>query len=287
MKKIIAVKEFIQEMIAVWGNERPARLSAALAYYGMFALAPMLFIALTVAGIFVDTLAMSNQIFMRLTQTLGPETAEFIHSMVVSASERVVSGSLVSTLISLGALLYASTGLFAHLKYSLNAIWHVPMERQLGMMHYVKTRLLAFVLVLGIALILVAVTFFSVFASVLTTFFNFSGQIVAGNAIIFVLVLAVSFATLYRILPDEDVLWRDVWLAALITAFVFGIGRWGIGIYFSYSSVTSAFEAAGALAILLIGIYYAAQVFLLGAIFSRIYATRYGSKVGQTFGENL
>ena len=121
----------------------------------------------------------------------------------------------------------------------------------------------------------------------LTTFFNFGGQIVTGNAIIFVLVLAVSFAILYRILPDEDVSWRDVWLAALITAFVFGIGRWGIGIYFAYSSVTTAFEAAGALAILLIAIYYAAQVFLLGAIFSRIYATRYGSKAGNIQDEHL
>jgi len=284
---LTSVKEFIQEIIAVWGNERPARLAAALAYYGMFSLAPMLFIAITVADIFVDTLAMSDQMFEQLSRTLGPETAEFIQSMVISASERAQSSNPISTLIGLGALLYASTGLFAHLKYSLNAIWDVPMERQSGMMHYVKTRLLAFVLVLGIALILVVVTFFSVFTSILTTLLNYSGQTIFGNNVIFVLTLAVSFAILYRILPDEEVLWRDVWLGALITAGVFGVGRWGIGIYFRYSSVTTAFEAAGALAILLIAIYYAAQVFLLGAIFSKIYATRYGSKAKQTVDENV
>ncbi len=278
MKIVTIVTEFIKEVIAVWGNERPARLAAALAYYGMFSLAPMLFIALTVADMFVDTLAMADHMFEQLSRTLGPETAEFIQSLVISASERTQSSNVVSTLVSLGALLYASTGLFAHLKYSLNAIWQVPMERQSGMMHFVKTRLLAFVLVLGIALILVAVTFFSIFTSVLRAVLDFNGQIIFGNNTTFVLTLAVSFAILYRILPDEDVLWRDVWLGALITAVIFGIGRWGIGIYFKYSSVTTAFEAAGTLAVLLIAIYYAAQIFLLGAIFSKIYATRYGSQ---------
>ena len=148
------------------------------------------------------------------------------------------------------------------------------------MVHFIKTRLLAFVMVLGVGLILVLATFLSFVESVLTTYFDFGLELLGGNEASFVLLSGLTFALLYKILPDTKTAWGDVWLGAGISAILFAIGRWGLGFYLSHSGVGSAFEAAGALAIILITIYYAAQIFLLGAIFSGVYTTRFGSKAG-------
>jgi membrane protein len=273
-----AIREFLKELYAAWSADKPARLAAALAYYGMFSFAPMLYIVLTVAGIFIDTLAMADQLFAGLVDTLGYETAQFIQDMVLSASQRTSGATTLGSLISLGALLYAATGLFAHLKYSLNIIWQAPPSNRGGIMEFVTTRLLAFVMVLGVGLLLVLATTISFFASILTSFFDFGGELLAGNVISFVGLAALSFALIYKLVPDAPVAWRDVWPGALITATAFAVGRWGLGFYLSRSSVGSAFEAAGALAIVLIAIYYAAQIFLFGAIFTKVYARRFGSR---------
>jgi len=272
------VRTFIKELIAEWNSHMPSRLAAALAYYGMFSFAPMLFIVLTVAGLFIDDLAMADEIFDRLNQLLGPETTRFIQDMVIGASQRTTSGSLITSLISLGALLYAATGLFAHLKYSLNIIWDVPPSAQAGIMNYILTRLLAFVLVVGVGLVLILATVVSIMASILTSFISFDSDILYGNIFSFVAIVAFSLGVLYKILPDTRISYRDVWLGALITAVLFGVGRWGLGFYLSHSNISSAFQAAGALAIVLIAIYYSAQLFLLGAIFTKVYANQYGSR---------
>ena len=146
------------------------------------------------------------------------------------------------------------------------------------MLGFIKTRLLAFVMVLAVGLLLVVATSFSFFASILTSFLDYGGDLLAGNIISFVGLAALSFALIYKLVPDAAVAWRDVWPGALITATAFAVGRWGLGFYLTHSSVGSAFEAAGALAIVLIAIYYAAQIFLFGAIFTKVYARRFGSK---------
>jgi membrane protein len=238
----------------------------------------MLYIALTVAGLFINELAMVDRLFTRLAGTLGQETAQFIQEMVINAAERSTGGTLLTSLISLGVLLYAATGLFAQLKYSLNTIWHAPPPTGWGVWDFVKTRLLAFGLVLGVALILIVATFLSFIASILTNFFDFSGQVVAGNVISFVALLGLSFAILYRILPDVEVGWREVWPGALFAAALMAVGRWGLGLYLTHTSVGSAFEAAGTLAIMLMAIYYSVQIFLFGAVFTKVYAANLRSR---------
>jgi membrane protein len=275
MGPIVATgKTVVGELGQAWTESQPARLAAALAYYGMFSLAPMLYIALSVAGIFINELAVVDDIFSRLSRTLGAETAEFLREMVIAASQRTSRDSLLTSLISLGALLYAATGLFANLKYSLNTIWQVPPASQAGLGHLVKTRLLAFALVLGIALLLVVVALLSIVLSVLTSFFDFGSSTLAGNIVSFILLIGFSFAVLYRILPDAEVSWRSVWPGAILAALLVAAGRWGLGIYLRYSSVSTAFQAAGTLAVILIVIYYFAQIFLFGALVTRVYQTR-------------
>jgi membrane protein len=269
---------FLKELYETWTTQQPARLAAALAYYGMFSFAPMLFFAITAAGIFFSELAIADQLFDRLADTLGPETAHFLQDMVINASERISGSTTLTTLISIGALLYAATGLFAQLKYSLNVIWDVSPPPGAGIMNFIKTRLLAFVMVLGVGLIFVLAAFLSFVGSALTSLFDFGFEVMISNVVSFIALSALSFALVYKILPDVKVAWGDVWLGAGVTAILFAAGRWGLGFYLSHSNVSSAFEAAGALAIVLITIYYAAQIFLLGAIFTRVYATRFGSR---------
>jgi len=271
------ISAFLKDLYVTWNTEQPTRLAATLAYYGMFSFAPMLFFALTAAGIFFNELAIANQLFDRLADTVGQETALFFKDMVINASERTSGSTTLTTLISSVALLYAATSLFAHLKYSLNAIWGLPPASEGGMMHLVKTRLLAFVLVLGVGLILILATFLSFAGSTLTTYFDFGLEIGVSNVASFVLLLGLSFALLYKILPDVKIAWGEVWLGAGVAAILFAIGRWGLSLYLTNSNINSAFDAAGTLAIILIAVYYAAQIFLLGAIITRVYATRFGS----------
>lgn len=277
MNLFTPIRDFIKDIIDEWGTHMPHRQAAALAYYGMFSFAPVLFIAVTVAGLFINELAMVDEIINRMNQLLGPETAQFIQDMVLGASERTSSGSFITSLISLGALLYAATGLFAQLKYSLNVIWDVPPSAQAGIVNYILTRLLAFALVIGIGLMLILATVVNIFSSILTGLFDVV-ELPFDDIFSFVAIVAFSIAVLYKILPDTKISYRDVWPGALVTAALFGIGRWVVGFYLTNSSISSAFQAAGALAIVLIAIYYCAQLFLFGAIFTKVYARRYGSR---------
>jgi membrane protein len=269
---------FVKALIDAWNTDQPARLAASLAYFSMFSLAPAIFVAVTVAGIFIDELAAASQIFARLERTVGPETAQFIYEIVVNVSESGTTGSPLASLISFGALLYASTGVFANLKYSLNTIWGVPLAEYSGVIAFIKTRLLAFVLVIGLGFVLVLAAFSSLIVSVVSSVLDVSSLVWADSAVTSVILLAVSLALIYRILPDTYVAWRDVWLGAAVTALLIRLGTGLVGIYFQISNPAAAFEAAGTLAVVLIAIYYLAQIFLFGAIFTKVYASMFGSR---------
>ena len=280
MSKTVAVRTFLQKLRTAWTTERPTRQAAALAYYGVFSLAPMLYIILTVAGMFLNQVALGNELFNRLSDILGQETASFIRQMVVGASQRSTGDNALSTLISLGALLYAATGLFAQLKYSLNSIWHVSPQTQGGVKGFITTRLLAFGSVLGTGLVIILAILGSVMASFVITLLGFDSRLFTGNAVTFLALSAICFVLLYRVLPDRKIAWGDVWIGGLVAALLFTIGRWGLGIYLSHSNISTAFAAAGALAVVLIAINYSAQIFLFGALIGRVYATTYGSHAG-------
>ena len=278
---MVAVRDFLQELRAAWVTEKPTRQAAALAYYGMFSFAPMLYIMIKVAGLFLDEIALTDELVVRLAENLGDETAAYIQQTVEGVAQRAAGNNFVSYLIGLGALLYAATGLFTQLKYSLNAIWHVPSQNTAGVMGFITTRLLAFAMVLGTGLVLIVAILGSFVGSFLTSLLDYDGILFTDNSVTFVVLSMPCFMLLYRILPDKKIAWRDVWLGALVAALLFAIGRWGLGLYFSHSNITSAFAAAGALAIVLITINYSAQIFLLGALFGRVYATTYGSQAAK------
>ena len=277
MNRFEYFRKFVGDLISAWNEEKPSRLAAALAYYGMFSFVPVVYIAIKVAGFFINDQLLSQQIFERLTEVLGPETANYIQDLVIATEGATTGGTFIVTLVSFAALLYSASGLFTNLQYSLNAIWQVPIETQSGFVHFIKNRLLAFILVIGLGLVLVIGAFGSVVISIFASILPFGIIDPDFSIIAFMALATLLFALIFKLLPEVDIAWRDVWLGALITSVLITIGGWALGFYFSVSGVGTAFEAAGALAVILIGIYYIAQIFLSGAIFTRVYASTFGS----------
>ena len=276
--RFTALRLFLKDLLSGWSADRPARLAAALAYYAMFSIAPMAWVAITVAGSFIDQSAVLHRVAGRIGESLGPEMVQLLQGMVSSASLSSSGGSPLATLISAGALLYASTGLFSQLQYALNTIWGVPPADYAGTVALIKNRLLAFVMVLGLALLLILATFASIVVSLFGSWLALPESMPIFAEVAYIGVLTVTFALIYKVMPDTDIAWRDVWAGAAITALVFAVGRWAIGFYLAHSGVATAFQAAGALAVLLIAIYYLAQIFLFGEVFSKVYATHFGSR---------
>ncbi len=274
------VRRFLEELFQAWGESRSAQAAAALAYYGMFSFAPMIFIAVTVAGIFLDSFLAANELVTRLQNTLGPEVTQFILDVVIQVSERASGGTWLTTVIGLVALLFAASGLFAQLQYALNTIWGVPPLAQRGILAIITNRLLAFVMVIGLGLLLVLITLSSIVLSAFRTLLNLAPLLLLGDYVTVMMLIAVVFALIYKVLPEVDIAWRDVWLGALVTALLVALARWLLAIYLANTDLGSAFGAAGTLAVILIMIYYMALIFLFGAVFTKVYAFMFGSKAG-------
>jgi membrane protein len=260
MNRFEKIRKFVGNLVSAWNEEKPSRLAAGLAYYGIFSFVPVVYIVIKVAGIFVNDYLLSQQIFSRLTIVLGPETANYIQDLVIATDGSTTEGTFVATLVSFAALFYSASGLFTNLQYSLNTIWHVPSKPKSGFLKFIKNRLLAFIVIIGVGLVLVIGVFGSVVFSIITSILPF-GIIDPDISVLAIIVLAtLLFTLIYKLLPEVNIAWRDVWLGALITSVLVYIGGWALGFYFRVSGVGTAFEAAGALAILLVGIYYIAQI---------------------------
>lgn len=276
------LRDFAREVYNIWVAERPNQLAAALAYYSMFSFAPIIFIAYTVAGIFIDQIAAASRFYERLENIFGAELAQLVQDSVSTLSQTTQGGSFLVSLISLIALLFAASGLFFQLQFALNTIWRVPPPKAGQTLKMVKQRAFSFVMVIGLGLILILATLLNFIISMFGQWLNELFGLGSLSQVLLTLVgtlglFMLSFAIIYKILPDAKVTWRDVWLGSLATATLMTVAIYVLGFFFRAGSIGSAFEAAGAVALLLVGIYYGAQIFLLGAVFIRVYAHRFGS----------
>jgi membrane protein len=279
MKTRPSLKEFAKELYRIWATERPGQLAAALAYYGMFAFAPVIFISFWVAGIFIDQLSAANQFYIRLENLLGPEVAEMIQESVEAIASTTTGSSVIATLISVVALLLAASGLFYQLQFALNKIWGVPPPERGQTTGLIRQRLFSFLMVIGVGLMLILASVVNVVISWFGSLFSLSPSMPVLNVLGFLGIATLAFALIYKILPEAEITWHDVWIGAIVTAVLISLALFIFGAYLSRGNVGSAFEAAGAFAVLLIGIYTIAQVFLFGAMFTRVFAAMYGSKV--------
>jgi membrane protein len=272
-----SIIEFAKELYRIWATERPGQLAAALAYYGMFAFAPVIFIAFWVAGFFINQFS-TELFFTRTEALLGPEVTIFIQDSVNAIAETTTGSSIIATLISVVALLLAASGLFYQLIFALNKVWGVPQPEHGQTSGLIRQRLFSFLMVIGVGLLFILATMANVIISWFGSLFGLDSTMPVISSIAVLGITTVAFALIYKILPEAAISWRDVWIGAFVTAVLVIIAVIIFGAYLSLGNVGSAFEAAGAFAVLLIGIYTIAQVFLFGAMFTRVYAEMYGSK---------
>jgi membrane protein len=270
-------KDFFKEISEIWVSVRPAQLAAALAYFGLFSFAPVIFIAFSIAGIFLDQAALMDRFMARLEAVLGPDVTQTVQGLLADLAGSTQGGSFLISLISFFLLLLAASGLFFQLQFVLNTIWKVPITVKGTVLRTVRQRLFSFLMVIGMGLLLVAAAAFNLVASWLSSLSILAGFLPPLTALGFIGLATLAFGVMYKLLPAVKIAWRDVWAGAAVAACLVTFGGWLIGFFMRNTSLSSALEATGSFVILLTGFYYFAQIFLFGAILTRVYAHRYGS----------
>ncbi|MFO0991304.1 MAG: YihY/virulence factor BrkB family protein [Hyphomicrobiales bacterium] len=271
----------LTDTVAAWSDDYASSMGAAIAYYTLFSIAPLLVIVTAVAGFLFGYQAVNGELYGQLRGLVGSNGAEAIQALVKSVSEP--AEGIAAIIISSVLMVIGATGVFSELQSALDRIWEVPRrERSSTWMELVRTRILAFGMVLSLAfLLLVSLIVSTAIAAVGVIWDVWLGhwEIVLQlvNLLSGLVIFTVVFALIFRFLPRVTIGWRDVWLGALITSLLFVAGKFLIGLYIGKSGIVSGFGAAGSLVTLLIWVYYSAQIFLLGAEFTWIYAHRYGS----------
>jgi len=264
-----------------WWNDNLPRLGASLAYYTLFAIAPVLVVAIGIAGLAFGPEAVRGQIVHQVDDLIGVEGGRAVQALLQGASNR--SAGVLATIIGSVTFLLTSTGAFLELQYALNTIWRVAPKSSASIREFLMQRLISFGLVVAIGFLLMVSLAVSAALAALSGWLNASvpGMTILWlvvNLVISIGVTTLLFALLYKVLPDVQLDWRDVWVGAVITAVLFAVGKTLIGLYIGRSSTASSYGAAGSVMILLLWVYYTAQVVLLGAEMTRAYtASRKGS----------
>ena len=275
----------IKEAVMAWIDDFAPSMGAAISYYTIFSLAPLLVIVIAVAGAIFGEEAVKGQIVGQLQGLMGKESATAIEGMIKAANEP--TKGLIASVISFVILLIGSTTVFAELQSALDRIWHVPEKvKPQGIWAVLRARLLSMGLILGLAFLLMVSL---VTAAAVAAFGTFASGMLPGSELLLqVLNIAISvglstvlFAMIFKYMPSITIEWRDVWVGAAVTAVMFEVGKYGISLYIGKSGTTETFAAAGSAVVLLLWVYYAAQIFLLGAEFTKVYANSRGSASGQ------
>jgi membrane protein len=270
----------IYESVNDWMNDRASRKGAALAFYTVFSLAPIIILSIAIAGMFFGQEAARGEIFEQVQGLLGADAARAIQAMVQNASRP--GAGIIATLIGVVTLFIGATTALAELKDGLDQIWRAPPEKTQGIWYFLSKRLLSVGLILSLGFLLLVSLVLSAVVSALARMWgpaDLTGTVIQALNFLFSFgLVTLLFAMIYKILPSVRIAWRDVLIGALVTALLFTIGKLGIGIYLGNSAVSSSYGAAGSIILVLVWVYYSAQIFLLGAEFTKVYAHRYGSR---------
>jgi membrane protein len=270
-----------RESVSQWSDDYASSMGAALAYYTIFSIAPLLVIAIALAGFFFGNDAASGEIFAQLRGLIGDRGASTIEAAVASASQ--TGHGTFAAIVGIVTLLLGATSVFGELQSDLDRIWDAKKPENAGIWGMLRLRLLSFGMVLGIGFLLLVSLLLSAALSALGHFWSgwFPGWEVLLQVINFVVSFAVItglFAMIYKVLPSCNIGWHDVWIGAAVTSLLFSVGKLLIGLYLGKSSVASSFGAAGSLVIVLLWVYYSAQIFLLGAEFTKTFSYRHGTR---------
>jgi len=278
-----AALDLLKQAAWDWFDDQAPTLGAAVAYYTVFSLAPLFIIAVAIAGLVFGREAAQGQIFEQLRAMIGETSAAAMEDVVESANSQPRTG-VFATIVGFVALIVGASGVFAQMQASLNAIWRVEPKPGRGIWGLIQDRVLSFgfILIVGFLLLI---------SLILTAIIAFIGEWFGGfvpgvetliqilNAILSLAIITLLFAMIFKFLPDVKIAWRDVWIGALITAALFTAGKEVLGLYLGKSGVASSYGAAGSLIVLLLWVYYSAQILFFGAEFTKAYANKFGSRV--------
>ena len=276
--------QLCKKAVLSWMDDFAPSMGAAISYYTVFSLAPLLVIVIAVAGAVFGREAVQGEIVGQLQGLIGRDGALAVQGLIKSASEP--AKGLMAGAISIVVLLVGATTVFAELQSALDRIWHVPEKaKPSGLWAVLRARVLSFGLIMGVAFLLMVSLSVSAGISAVGSWANgllpgWEVWLQAINMVLSVAIITVLFAMIFRFMPSVPISWRDVWVGAVVTAVLFELGKFLIGLYLGKSGVNESFAAAGSLVVLLAWVYYAAQIFLLGAEFTKVYADDRGSRVG-------
>ena len=264
-----------------WKDDKASRLAAGLAYYTIFALAPMVLVILSVIGLFMDQTVVGDLLIQQVSRLVGDSGTAFFQTIVDVALEPK-ENNLLATIIGIVVALLGATGIFIHLKDAINTVWGVEKKRFEGLVGLVRVRAVAFTSILVIIFVLLVSLLFSTGLNALLEMINLAGDTtfilgLLGN-LVSLLMTTLVFALMYKFLPDADVKWRDVWIGAFFTAILFMVGNFALGKYLGTSNLGELYGIAGSVLILLTWVYYSAQILLFGAEFTQVYSHKYGTR---------
>ncbi|MGJ7490918.1 YihY/virulence factor BrkB family protein [Variovorax sp. ZT4R33] len=274
-----------KKAVIAWIDDFAPSMGASISYYTVFSLAPLLVIVIAIAGAIFGRDAVQGEIVAQLQGLIGREGAEAVQGMIKSAD--APGKGLIAGGISIVVLLIGATTVFAELQSALDRIWHVPeADKPSGVWAVLRARVLSFGLILGLVFLLMVSLLVS---AGVAAFGSWAGGLMPGSEILLMVlntavslgIMALLFAMIFKLMPTADIAWRDVWIGAAVTAVLFEVGKTLIGLYIGKSGVAETFAAAGSLVVLLAWVYYAAQIFLLGAEFTKVYAEEHGSVAGR------
>lgn len=265
-----------------WIDDNAPRLAAALAYYALLSLAPLVVLAIAIAGLVVSDQAARGGIASELGAVFGSTGVAAVQSIVRSA--KAPTAGVISTVLGVVVLLFGASGVFGELQSALNAIWEVAPRPGRGLGGLIRDRLLSFAMVTGVAFLLLVSLMVSAALAAAGRFFTSAlpggealWQLV--NLLISLAVVTALFALMFKTVPDAKVAWRDVWVGAFVTAALFTLGKLAIGLYLGKSGIASSYGAAGSIVLLVIWVYYSASIMLFGAEFTQVFASTYGSRI--------
>ena len=274
----------LKDAFAAFGETKCARLAAALSYYTIFSIAPILIVVISIAALFFNESTARANIVAQISNVVGSTGAEAIGEILTNANKGGKGGNIIATVVGFATILLGATGLFAALQDSLNTIWGVEPKPDNGIVTMIHARLLSFVMVLGIGFLLIV----SLVASVaVKSAADWLGGVMGGaewiapvlNVVLFFLLLTLFFAMMFKILPDAQIQWRDVWVGGALTSILFSVGKSVLSWYLARPGTASAYGSAGALVVLLLWINYASQILFFGAEFTKVYANKFGSHI--------
>ncbi|MBI4692536.1 MAG: YihY/virulence factor BrkB family protein [Gammaproteobacteria bacterium] len=283
MRQAGAAWQLLREAAAAWQSDQVSSMGAALSYYAAFSLAPLLLIVISLAGLLFGRDAAEGEVVAAVGGLAGAGGEDAVRGLLSHAGD--FGSNALGFLVGVVTLLIGATSVFAELQSDMDRVWRAPPARGSGLFTLVRARVLSFGVVLALAFLLLVSLAIN---AALAAFGRWWGGWLGAEAVVlaianFAVSLAVTtalFAVIYKLLPRVRVAWHDVWIGALFTALLFALGKAAIGAYLGRSGIANGFGAAGSLVVIMVWVYYSAQLFLFGAEFTRVYAERHGSRRG-------